>query len=136
VIEERKFRRVGGVNEISVDIQILAASNRDLESMIEKGAFREDLYYRLKLLDLHLPPLRDRISDLPAFAGAFIRDINLRTGNNVQGITPRAIDALKSHPWPGNIRELRHVIDRAMLFCEEEMIDLAHLPPEFQDYVS
>ncbi len=132
VLDEQRFRRVGGVTEITVDTQILAASNRDLPAMMRDGTFREDLYYRLKVVDLHLPPLRERIVDLPALVGTFIRQINQRTGNNVVGITPRAIDALKAHAWPGNIRELRHVIDRAMLFCDEDTIDLRHLPPEFQ----
>jgi two-component system response regulator AtoC len=132
VLDEHRFRRVGGVTEIDVDIQILAASNRDLKAMIAEGTFREDLYYRLKVVDLHLPPLKDRIVDIPALAGTFIRQINLRTGNNITGITSRAIDALKAHSWPGNIRELRHVIERAMLFCDDEEIDLAHLPPDIQ----
>jgi DNA-binding NtrC family response regulator len=132
VIDDRKFRRVGGVNEISVDIQILAASNRDLPTMMKDGTFREDLYYRLKVLDLHLPPLRERKDDIPALVGAFIRQINLRTGNVVGNITPRAIDALKMHDWPGNIRELSHIIERAMLLCDDETIDMGHLPPDFQ----
>jgi DNA-binding NtrC family response regulator len=136
VLEDHKFRRVGGVNEISVDIQILAASNRDLKSMIERGEFREDLYYRLKLLNLYLPPLRERIADIPAFVGAFIREINMRTGSAVKGITPRASEALNAHAWPGNIRELRHIIERAMLLCDDEMISLGHLPPEFQENLS
>lgn len=133
VLEEKTFRRVGGVKEISVDIQILAASNRDLKAMISEGKFREDLYYRLKVLDLHLPPLRDRIEDIPALVGTFIRQLNMRTGNVVSGISPRAIEALKAHDWPGNIRELNHIIERAMLFCDDETIDLGHLPPEFQN---
>jgi two-component system response regulator AtoC len=132
VLDEHRFRRVGGVKEIDVDVQILAASNRDLPSMIREGTFREDLYYRLKVVDLHLIPLRDRIDDIPALVGTFIRQINMRTGGIIEGITPRAIDALKAHDWPGNIRELRHVIERAMLFCDEEQIDLAHLPPDLQ----
>ncbi len=132
VLDEQRFRRVGGVTEIDVDIQILAASNRDLKTMIEDGTFREDLYYRLKVVDLHLPPLRERIVDIPALAGTFIRQINLRTGNNISGITSRAIDALKSHTWPGNIRELLHLVERAMLFCDDEQIDLGHLPPDIQ----
>ena len=132
VLDEHRFRRVGGVKEISVDVQILAASNRDLPSMVEEATFREDLYYRLKVVDLHLAPLRERIVDIPALAGTFIRQINLRTGSHVEGITPRAIEALKRHPWPGNIRELQNVIERAMLFCDEEQLDLAHLPPDIQ----
>jgi two-component system response regulator AtoC len=133
VIEERTFRRVGGVNEISVDIQILAASNRDLIAMMKEGTFREDLYYRLKVLDLHLPPLRERKEDIPALVGAFIRQINLRTGSIVDDIKPRAIETLKKYEWPGNIRELSHVIERAMLLCDDETIDLGHLPPDFQN---
>jgi DNA-binding NtrC family response regulator len=132
VLDEHRFRRVGGVKELDVDIQILAASNRDLKAMMEDGTFREDLYYRLKVVDLHLPPLRERIVDIPALVGTFIRQINLRTGNVITGITPRAIKALKAPTWPGNIRELRHVIERAMLFCDDEEIDLAHLPPDIQ----
>ena len=132
VLDEQRFRRVGGVNEIAVDIQILAASNRDLPGMIRDGHFREDLYYRLKVVDLHLPPLRERVGDVPALVGMFIRQFNQRTGQGITGITPRAIDALKAHRWPGNIRELRHTIERAVLFCDDEVIDLGHLPPEFQ----
>jgi len=132
VLDEQRFRRVGGVTEIVVDIQILAASNRNLPTMIEQGLFREDLYYRLKVVDLHLPPLRERIVDIPALVGTFIRQINQRMGASITGITPRAIEALKAHRWPGNIRELRHVIERAMLFCDDEQIDIGHLPEEFQ----
>lgn len=135
VLEERAFRRVGGVKEISVDLQILAASNRNLDQMMKDGEFREDLYYRLKVVDLHLPPLRDRKGDIPALVGNFIREINQRTGNSVTDITPRAIEALKAHSWPGNIRELRHVIERAMLFCDDEVLNLGHLTPEFQALV-
>jgi transcriptional regulator with PAS, ATPase and Fis domain len=135
VLDEQKFRRDGGVKEIGVDIQIIAASNRDLAAMIQDGTFRQDLYYRLKVVDLHLPPLRDRIADVPALVGNFIRVINQRTGNAVNGITTRAIEALKAHTWPGNIRELRHVVERAMLFCDDEEIDVGHLSTEFQTLV-
>ncbi len=136
VLDERKFRRIGGVNEINVDVQIIAASNRDLQAMMQDGSFREDLYYRLKVVDLHLPPLRERKADIPALVGTFIRQESQRTGNPVTGITPRAIEALKAHDWPGNMRELRHVIERAMLFCDDEEIDLGHLSPEFQSLAS
>ena len=132
VLDEHRFRRVGGVTEITVDVQIIAASNRDLSAMMKSGTFRDDLYYRLKVVDLHLPPLRERAGDLPALVGAFIRQTNLSTGNNISGITPRALEALKAYPWPGNIRELRHMVERVMLFCDDEVIDLGHLPAEFQ----
>jgi transcriptional regulator with PAS, ATPase and Fis domain len=136
MLDEHRFRRVGGVTEISVDIQILAASNRDLPEMLKVGTFREDLYYRLKVVDLHLPPLRDRIVDIPALVGTFIRQINQSTGNAISGITPRALSALKPYRWPGNIRELRHMVERVMLFCDDEVIDIGHLPSEFQSLAS
>ena len=136
ILDEHRFRRVGGVKEIDVDIQILAASNRKLKVMMEEGTFREDLFYRLKVVDLHLPPLRERLVDIPALVGTFIRQINMRTGNTITGITPRAIEALKTSEWPGNIRELRHVLERTMLFCDDEEIDLAHLPPDIQALAS
>jgi len=136
VLDEKRFRRVGGVNELSVDIQIVAASNRDLPMMIRDGTFREDLFYRLKVVDLHLPPLRERAGDIPALVGTFIRQINIRTANGVTGISPRAIDALKAHSWPGNIRELRHAVERAMLFCDDELLDIGHFSPEFQQLVA
>uniref|UniRef100_A0A7C4KJA7 Sigma-54-dependent Fis family transcriptional regulator n=1 Tax=Anaerolinea thermolimosa TaxID=229919 RepID=A0A7C4KJA7_9CHLR len=127
-LEERAFRRVGGTTLIKVDVQLIAASNRDLKTMIRDGNFREDLYYRLKVVDLHLPPLRDRREDIPELVGFFIRLNNARLGLNVRDITSRALEALISYRWPGNIRELSNSIERAMLFCNGEVIDLADLP--------
>lgn len=129
-LEERSFRRVGGTNLIKVDVQVIAASNRNLPQMIEQGEFRADLYYRLKVVDLHIPPLRERKEDIPELVGLFIRENNLKMGVNITDITPRAMKALKTYNWPGNIRELRNVIDRAMLFCDDAAIDLAQLPDE------
>jgi DNA-binding NtrC family response regulator len=129
-LEERAFRRVGGTNLIHVDVQLLAASNRDLQALIGEGKFREDLYYRLKVVDLDLPPLRQRGEDIPELVGLFIRRNNPRMGLNISDVTPRAMQALIEHRWPGNIRELRNVIERAMLFCDDPSIDLPHLPPE------
>ncbi len=129
-LEERAFRRVGGTNLIKVDVQLLAASNRDLVSMLADGKFREDLYFRLKVVDLHIPPLRERKQDMPEFVGLFMRQNNQRMGVNITDITPRAMQALVKHDWPGNIRELRNVIERAVLFCDDASIDLPHLPAE------
>lgn len=129
-LEEHAFRRVGGVNLIRVDVQVLAASNRHLPTLISDGRFREDLYYRLKVVDLHLPPLRERKQDIPELTGLFIRRNNQRMGMNIQDVTPRAMQALMAHDWPGNIRELRNVIERAMLFCDDACLDLPHLPAE------
>ncbi len=130
-IEEQSFRRVGGTALIKVDIQVLAASNRNLMNMIADGKFREDLYYRLKVVDLHLPALRQRKQDIPDLVGYFIRKGNSSLGLNIDGMTPNALQALIKYDWPGNIRELANVIERTMLFCDDPVIDFAHLPPEF-----
>lgn len=132
-IDERAFRRVGSTTLIKVDVQIIAASNRDLPTLIQQGDFREDLYFRLKVVDLHLPPLRQRKQDIPELVGLFIHKNNQRMGMNVYDVTPRAMQALMDHSWPGNIRELRNVIERAMLFCDEPSIDLPHLPSDLTD---
>lgn len=129
-LEERAFRRVGGTNLINVDVQVLAASNRDLKTMIRDGLFREDLYYRLKVVDLHLPPLRERKGDIPELVGHFLRLFNSRQGMNVTDVTPRAMEALMAYNWAGNIRELANAIERAMLFCDGEAIDLPDLPAD------
>jgi len=131
-LEERAFRRMGGTTMIKVDVQVVAASNRDLPAMMEEGNFRDDLFYRLKVVDLHLPPLRERSQDIPELVGFFIRQFNPHMGLNIQDVTPKAMKALKKHKWPGNIRELRNVIERAMLFCDEAAIDLPHLPAELR----
>jgi DNA-binding NtrC family response regulator len=127
-IDERAFRRVGGTNLIKVDVQVIAASNRDLQKMLHEGTFREDLFYRLKVVDLHLPPLSERKQDIPDLVGMFINRNNLKMGLNITDISPRAMAALKNHNWPGNIRELKNTIERAMLFCDEDKIDMEHLP--------
>ncbi len=130
VLEERAFRRVGGTTLIKVDVQVLAASNRNLMVMIGEGQFREDLYYRLKVVDLHLPPLRERREDIPELVGYFVRQHNARMGLNINNVTPRAMAALVSYRWPGNIRELSNAIERALLFCDDDSIDVAHLPAD------
>ncbi len=132
-LEERSFRRVGGTNLIKVDVQVIAASNRDLNKMMEEGQFREDLYYRLKVVDLHIPALREHKEDIPELVGLFIRTNNPKMGFNIEDITPRAMEVLMSYDWPGNIRQLRHVIERAMLFCDDAAIDLSHLPADISN---
>ena len=127
-LEERAFRRMGGTNLIKVDVQIIAASNRNLPAMIEAGTFRDDLYYRLKVVDLEVQPLRDRTQDIPELVGFFIQKNNPQMGLNIQSVTPEAMEVLSLHDWPGNIRELRNVIERAMLFCDGPAIDVPHLP--------
>lgn len=127
-IEEHAFRRVSGTTLIRVDVQVIAASNQDLKVMIKNGEFREDLYYRLKVVDLDIPPLRKRQEDIPELVGLLLRQSNMALGTNIQDITPRAMEALMAYEWPGNIRELRNAIERAIIFCDDPAIDINHLP--------
>ncbi len=129
-LEERAFRRVGGTNLIRVNVQVIAASNRDLKEMIARHEFREDLYYRLKVVDLDLPSLAERRQDIPDLVGYMVRKFNKKLGFNVQDVSPAALDALRHYGWTGNIRELSNVIERAVLFCDEPTIDLNHLPKD------
>ncbi len=132
-LDDHSFRRLGGNNEIKVDVQVIAASNRNLKKMIEDGTFRSDLYYRLKVVDLEVPPLREHKEDIPELVGFFIRKHNPHRGTNIQNVTSRAMEVLIKHDWPGNIRELNNVIERAMIFCDEATIDLQHLPVELTE---
>jgi transcriptional regulator with PAS, ATPase and Fis domain len=129
-IEEHAFRRVGGTTLIRVDVQIIAASNQILKEMIKKGDFREDLYYRLKVVDVDIPPLRQRSEDIPELVGLLLRQSNMSMGTNIQDVTPRAMEALVSYEWPGNIRELRNTLERAIIFCDDPAIDINHLPAD------
>jgi DNA-binding NtrC family response regulator len=135
-IEEHAFRRVGGTTLIRVDVQIIAASNQDLKEMIKKGEFREDLYYRLKVVDLDIPPLRKRKEDIPKLVGLLLRQCNMSMGTNIQDVSSRALEAMMAYDWPGNIRELRNAIERAIIFCDDPAIDIQHLPGEIKDQPS
>ena len=130
VLEARTLRRVGGTNDVRVDIRIIAASNQDLVKAIHEGKFREDLYYRLGVVTVTLPPLRERIVDLPQFVAAFIHEFNQSTAHNIQGISADALRLLKAYRWPGNIRELRNMIERAFILCDGDEIQSQHLPAE------
>jgi len=132
-LEERSFRRVGSTTSIQVDVQILAASNKNLKDLIEKGEFREDLYYRLKVINIEIPPLREHPEDIPGLAGHFIKTNNPKMGINIENMTPAALDLLKKYSWPGNIRELRNVVERAMIFCDDATIDVQHLPADVKE---
>lgn len=128
VLQEGKVRRIGGKEELPVDVRVIAATNRNLEEMLQQGTFREDLYYRLDVIPLFLPPLRDRKEDIPALVESFIDMLNPRLGVSIRGITPEAMNRLKDHQWPGNVRELANVIERAMnLAAGEDTIGLPHL---------
>ena len=130
VLEDKKILRLGGSGEISVDVRILAASNRQLQRAIREGRLREDLYYRLNVLSIELPPLRDRIEDVLLLAERFIRAFNREHGKAAQGIAPDCLDALKAHRWPGNVRELRNVIERAVIVSRSPMLSVGDLPKQ------
>ncbi len=127
VLQEKKFYRLGGQKEISVDVRILAATNKNLEEEVSKGNFREDLFYRLNVAKVYLPPLRKRKEDIPLFAYSFLEEFSKKFNKEVKRITPEAIDLLKSYEWRGNIRELRNVMERVILLLEDDVIRDYHL---------
>ncbi|MDX9709116.1 MAG: sigma-54 dependent transcriptional regulator [Trichloromonas sp.] len=128
VLQERKFRRVGGTAEIESDVRIVAATNRDLPAMIAAGAFREDLYYRLNVVTLETPPLRRRPEDIPLLALNFLHRFGGELGRRIRAIDPEVIAILQAHAWPGNVRELRNIIERGALFCAGDTLRPEHLP--------
>jgi DNA-binding NtrC family response regulator len=130
VLQESEFERVGGIKTIKVDVRLITATNRDLAAEIVSGGFRDDLFYRLNVVPIHLPPLRERREDIPLLVNHFIARFNERLKKQVTAVEPEAIERLVSHHWPGNIRELENVIERTVLFCESPLIRLADLPGE------
>ena len=129
-IQEEEFERVGGIKTIEVDVRLVAATNRDLAQEIKQGRFREDLYYRLNVVQVRLPPLRERTSDIPLLIEHFVKRFREKLKKDVVGATDGAMQRLLAHPWPGNIRELENVIERCILFSEGDRIDVGDLPPE------
>jgi two-component system response regulator PilR (NtrC family) len=130
VLQERKFRRLGGTDEIDADIRILAATNRDLSKMVADGGFREDLFYRINVIPLRLPPLRDRADDIPLLASHFVAKFANAMSKEITGITATAMALLQSYPWPGNIRELENAMERAVALERGAMITPASLPEQ------
>ena len=131
VLEDSRVRRLGGKNEIVVDVRIIAATNKNLEEALRKGELREDLYYRLNVFQLELPPLRKREGDVPLLANALIEQLNRKHGCRITEISRDVMDLLQRHNWPGNVRELRNVMERAVIIAGEGPIMTAHLPREF-----
>jgi DNA-binding NtrC family response regulator len=129
-IQESEFERVGGIKTIKVDVRLITATNRDLEQEIARGNFRDDLYYRLNVVPLQIPPLRKRRGDIPLLVRHIIKRFNERLKKNVAGIADDALAALEGHSWPGNIRELENVLERTILFSTGDRIARADLPEE------
>jgi two-component system, NtrC family, response regulator AtoC len=134
VLEEGTFMRLGGTKVIQADVRIIAATNKLLKDSVAQGEFREDLYYRLNVLPLFIPPLRDREEDIVPLALDIMGHFNTELKKSFVGFTPAAAELLKDYPWPGNIRELRNVIERTMILCKESEIEEADLPEELRDY--
>jgi DNA-binding NtrC family response regulator len=131
VLEDRKVRRLGSKSETPVDVRVLAATNKDPEQAVGSGQLRQDLYFRLNVFHIHLPPLRDHKDDIPLLVEHILRDINAKHGKSVRGIGAEVTDIFMSHTWPGNIRELRNVLERAAIMSEKDLITRASLPGEF-----
>jgi two-component system response regulator AtoC len=123
VLQDRKIQRLGGTAPIPIDVRIIAATNRDLDAAVRDGTFREDLFYRLNVIRLELPPLRDRPADIAALAGRFVKEISSRVGKAVNAVSPDALRLLSSYGFPGNIRELQNLIERAVILSEGRVLE-------------
>ncbi len=135
VLQEREFQRVGGTQTLRCNARVLAASNKDLEAAVASGAFREDLYYRLNVVSIHLPPLRDRKSDIPILSEHFLERSAAANRKPVRRFSPGALDLLMAYPWPGNVRELENAVERAVLVCTGMTLYPYHLPPNIQSAI-
>jgi DNA-binding NtrC family response regulator len=134
-VERLEVQPVGSSETFQVDLRLIAATNRDLRTMVEAGQFRADLYYRLDVVSIRIPPLRDRLEDIGALTAHFAQICNKESGKNVRFISAEALKSLRDYQWPGNVRELSHVIERAVLLSENDRIDTDNLPPEILDPV-
>ena len=131
VLEERKVRRLGSKVETPVDVRVLAATNKDPQQAVAKGMLRQDLYFRLNVFHIHLPPLRDHKEDLPLLIESLLADLSAKHNRQVKGVNTETLDLFKSYPWPGNVRELRNVLERAAIACERGTIGRQDLPSDF-----
>jgi two-component system response regulator AtoC len=128
VLEEKSFKRVGGVQDVKVDVRVIAATNRNLDEEVKAGRFRQDLFYRLNVLPVSLPPLRQHLDDVPALLDFYIDGFNREFRKSVKGVSPAALKLLQQYGWPGNIRELRNAAERAMLLASGNVLEAADFP--------
>ncbi len=133
VLETKQFERVGDVESISVDVRIITATNKDLQQLIDQKMFREDLFFRINVIPIHLPPLRERAEDIPLLISTFISRLCTRTGKKITGVTPDAMEWLMNYEWPGNVRELKSAMEYGFVIVEEGLIGMDHLPPHIID---
>ncbi len=135
VLEDRKIRRVGGTQEIALDLRVIAASNKDVKRLVEQGEFREDLYYRLNVVNITLPPLRDRKQDIPLIVDYQLKKLGDRLGKDDLLVSPGAMEKFQNYPWPGNIRELINVLESAIIMSRDEQITVEDLPAQLRDVI-
>ena len=136
VLQEREFKRLGGTRSVKANVRVIAASNRDLRRAVADGRFREDLFYRLQVFDIRMPPLRERRGDIPLLIDAFLREFNRSTGCSSTGLTPDALEMLSGYEWPGNVRELHNALERAAILCQGGLITGEHFSLRFTGLVA
>ncbi len=136
VLQEKQFVRVGGLEPIKVDFRLIASTNKDLKTEVNEGKFRSDLYYRLNVITIKIPPLRERKEDIPLLIDFFLRKFCTREGKNIKSVSPEVMDCLINYDWPGNVRELENCVERLVVVCQSDFINLEYLPEEFigKDY--
>jgi transcriptional regulator with PAS, ATPase and Fis domain len=134
VIQEKEFERVGESKPLKVDVRIIATTNRSLKEKVKLNHFREDLYYRLKVVEVDLPSLRERIGDIPLLIDHFCKLFNRRFNKDIEGVSDEVSRTLSAFPWPGNVRELEHAIEHGFVVCHNRYISVEHLPPEIREY--
>ncbi|HPC39256.1 MAG TPA: sigma 54-interacting transcriptional regulator, partial [Exilispira sp.] len=136
VLQTKQFERVGGEQSINVDVRVIAATNKDLLEKIKEGTFREDLYFRLNVIHIHMPPLRERTEDIPLLVKFFIDKFSKDHQRQIDGITPKALKFLMAYSWPGNVRELMNVVENMVILTKENILDIQHIPQNIISEVS
>jgi transcriptional regulator with PAS, ATPase and Fis domain len=136
VLQDGEIRRLGGSECIKTDVRLISATNQNLKQKIEEKTFREDLFYRINVIIIHVPPLRDRLDDIPLLADKFIEHYAAKLGKNIKGISPQVMERFYRYMWPGNIREFRNIIERAVVMSNRGTIQPADLPPNFNENIA
>ncbi|OLC53814.1 MAG: hypothetical protein AUH92_05190 [Acidobacteria bacterium 13_1_40CM_4_69_4] len=132
-LQERRFERVGGEETIEVDVRVIAATNKNLQEGMERGSFRNDLFYRLNVIPIHIPPLRERVEDIPTLGMEFLERVSKKTGKTMRGFSSEAMEVMTRYSWPGNVRELENVVERTVILSKGDLIELSDLPPNLKD---
>jgi len=132
-LQERRFERVGGEDTVEVDVRVIAATNKNLQEGMERGSFRNDLFYRLNVIPIHIPPLRERVEDIPILGMEFLEQVAKKIGKSMRGFSSDAMDVMTRYSWPGNVRELENVIERTVILAKRDLIEISDLPPNLKD---